>query len=176
MHDARIGGWASRRKPMSLVRAIARSKLRDLTVVSYAGPTSGCCARSAKSKGDLRVCVARQHRARATLSRRTPSGWPGGRRVRRRHVAVGLYARRVACRFCHARRSRLRRDGPHFTHSHCPLAYEDGQELVAMLRSRSMPRSSTCIALTSRATVSVLAPICTSTICSARRQAPLHVV
>lgn len=36
-----IGGWASRRKPMSLVRAIARSSLRDLTLVSYAGPDVG---------------------------------------------------------------------------------------------------------------------------------------
>src|SRR5205814_1719311 len=36
-----IGGWGSRRKPMSLVRAIARSDLRDLTVVSYGGPDVG---------------------------------------------------------------------------------------------------------------------------------------
>ncbi|HEX7668580.1 MAG TPA: CoA-transferase, partial [Polyangiaceae bacterium] len=36
-----IGGWASRRKPMSLVRAIARSSLKDLTIVSYAGPDLG---------------------------------------------------------------------------------------------------------------------------------------
>ena len=36
-----IGGWASRRKPMSLVRAIARSALRDLTLVSYAGADVG---------------------------------------------------------------------------------------------------------------------------------------
>jgi glutaconate CoA-transferase subunit A len=36
-----IGGWGSRRKPMSLVRAIARSSLRDLTVVSYGGPDVG---------------------------------------------------------------------------------------------------------------------------------------
>jgi glutaconate CoA-transferase, subunit A len=36
-----IGGWGSRRKPMALVRAIARSDLRDLTVVSYAGPDVG---------------------------------------------------------------------------------------------------------------------------------------
>ena len=33
-----IGGWGSRRKPMSLVRAIVRSDLTDLTVVSYGGP------------------------------------------------------------------------------------------------------------------------------------------
>ena len=36
-----IGGWGSRRKPMALVRAILRSALRDLTVVSYAGPDVG---------------------------------------------------------------------------------------------------------------------------------------
>ena len=36
-----IGGWGSRRKPMALVRAIARSGVRDLTVVSYGGPDVG---------------------------------------------------------------------------------------------------------------------------------------
>jgi glutaconate CoA-transferase, subunit A len=36
-----IGGWGSRRKPMALVRAILRSSLRDLTVVSYGGPDVG---------------------------------------------------------------------------------------------------------------------------------------
>ena len=36
-----IGGWGSRRKPMSLVRAIARSNLEDLTIVTYGGPDVG---------------------------------------------------------------------------------------------------------------------------------------
>src|SRR5581483_3222981 len=36
-----IGGWGSRRKPMSLVRAILRSPLRDLTIVSFGGPDVG---------------------------------------------------------------------------------------------------------------------------------------
>ncbi|MGW2199910.1 CoA transferase subunit A, partial [Streptosporangium sp. NPDC001682] len=36
-----IGGWGSRRKPMALVRAICRSSLEDLTVVSYGGPDVG---------------------------------------------------------------------------------------------------------------------------------------
>jgi glutaconate CoA-transferase subunit A len=36
-----IGGWAARRKPMSIVRAILRSDLADLTVVSYGGPDVG---------------------------------------------------------------------------------------------------------------------------------------
>jgi len=39
-----IGGWGSRRKPMSLVRAIARSDLTDLTIVSYGGPDIGLLA------------------------------------------------------------------------------------------------------------------------------------
>jgi glutaconate CoA-transferase subunit A len=36
-----IGGWGSRRKPMALVRAICRSDLAGLTVVSYGGPDIG---------------------------------------------------------------------------------------------------------------------------------------
>jgi glutaconate CoA-transferase, subunit A len=36
-----IGGWGSRRKPMSLVRALLRSDVTDLTVVSYGGPDVG---------------------------------------------------------------------------------------------------------------------------------------
>jgi glutaconate CoA-transferase, subunit A len=36
-----IGGWGSRRKPMALVRAILRSGIADLTVVSYGGPDVG---------------------------------------------------------------------------------------------------------------------------------------
>jgi len=36
-----IGGWGSRRKPMALVRAIARAPLSDLTVVSFGGPDVG---------------------------------------------------------------------------------------------------------------------------------------
>jgi glutaconate CoA-transferase subunit A len=36
-----IGGWGPRRKPMTLVREILRSSLRDLTVVSYGGPDVG---------------------------------------------------------------------------------------------------------------------------------------
>ena len=45
-----IGGWGSRRKPMALVRAILRSPLRDLTVVSYGGPDVGLLASAGKIK------------------------------------------------------------------------------------------------------------------------------
>ncbi|HEY2998905.1 MAG TPA: CoA-transferase, partial [Acidimicrobiales bacterium] len=43
-----IGGWASRRKPMSLVRAIARSDLRDLTIVTHGGPDLGLLCAAGK--------------------------------------------------------------------------------------------------------------------------------
>ena len=43
-----IGGWASRRKPMSLVRAILRSPLTDLTIVSYGGPDVGVLCAAGK--------------------------------------------------------------------------------------------------------------------------------
>ena len=45
-----IGGWGSRRKPMSLVRAILRSDLTDLTVVSYGGPDVGLLCAAGKAK------------------------------------------------------------------------------------------------------------------------------
>jgi glutaconate CoA-transferase, subunit A len=43
-----IGGWGSRRKPMSLVRAILRSELSDLTIVSYGGPDVGLLCAAGK--------------------------------------------------------------------------------------------------------------------------------
>ena len=45
-----IGGWGSRRKPMSLVRAIVRSDLADLTIVSYGGPDIGLLCATGKAR------------------------------------------------------------------------------------------------------------------------------
>ena len=45
-----IGGWGSRRKPMALVRAILRSPLKNLTIVSYAGPDVGLLVASGQAK------------------------------------------------------------------------------------------------------------------------------
>lgn len=36
-----LGGWGSRRKPMALVRALLRSDVTDLTVVTFGGPDVG---------------------------------------------------------------------------------------------------------------------------------------
>jgi glutaconate CoA-transferase, subunit A len=43
-----IGGWGSRRKPMAIVRAIANSELKDLTLVSYGGPDVGLLVAAGK--------------------------------------------------------------------------------------------------------------------------------
>lgn len=45
-----IGGWGSRRKPMSLVRALLRTDVTDLTVVSYGGPDVGLLCAAGKVK------------------------------------------------------------------------------------------------------------------------------
>jgi glutaconate CoA-transferase subunit A len=43
-----IGGWASRRKPMALIRELLRSDLEDLTVVSFGGPDVGLLCATGK--------------------------------------------------------------------------------------------------------------------------------
>jgi glutaconate CoA-transferase, subunit A len=43
-----IGGWGPRRKPMALVRAILRSDLKDLTLVSWGGADVGLLLRAGK--------------------------------------------------------------------------------------------------------------------------------
>jgi glutaconate CoA-transferase subunit A len=43
-----IGGWGSRRKPMALIRAILRSDVRNLTVVSFGGPDVGLLCSAGK--------------------------------------------------------------------------------------------------------------------------------
>jgi glutaconate CoA-transferase, subunit A len=46
-----IGGWGSRRKPMTLLRELVRSGVRDLTVVSFGGPDVGIlCATGQASR------------------------------------------------------------------------------------------------------------------------------
>src|SRR5688572_28148547 len=43
-----IGGWGSRRKPMSIVREILRSPVMGLTLVSYGGPDVGLLCKAGK--------------------------------------------------------------------------------------------------------------------------------
>jgi glutaconate CoA-transferase, subunit A len=43
-----IGGWGSRRKPLALVRALLRTSVRDLRVVSFGGPDVGLLCAAGK--------------------------------------------------------------------------------------------------------------------------------
>ncbi len=45
-----IAGWGSRRKPMAFVRAILRSSLKELTIVSYGGPDVGLLCKSGQAR------------------------------------------------------------------------------------------------------------------------------
>src|SRR5436305_11374029 len=53
LHDGMtigIGGWGSRRKPMTIIRESPRSPVRDLTVVAYGGPDVGMLCAAGKVK------------------------------------------------------------------------------------------------------------------------------
>ncbi|SDG64395.1 glutaconate CoA-transferase subunit A [Lentzea fradiae] len=43
-----IGGWGSRRKPMALVKALLKTRVEDLTVVTYGGPDVGLLCAAGK--------------------------------------------------------------------------------------------------------------------------------
>ncbi|MDT5085006.1 MAG: glutaconate CoA-transferase, subunit, partial [Mycobacterium sp.] len=45
-----IGGWGSRRKPMVFMRALLRTDVTDLTVVTYGGPDVGLLCSAGKVK------------------------------------------------------------------------------------------------------------------------------
>jgi glutaconate CoA-transferase subunit A len=56
-----VGGWSTRRKPMSLIRAILRSNLADLSVVSYGGPDVGMLAAAGKLRKLIFAFVSLDH-------------------------------------------------------------------------------------------------------------------
>src|ERR1700709_2255146 len=43
-----LGGWGSRRKPLAFVRALLRTDVTDLTVVTYGGPDLGLLCSAGK--------------------------------------------------------------------------------------------------------------------------------
>lgn len=56
-----LGGWGLRRKPMALIRALLRSDLEDLTVVTFGGPDVGLLvhAGTSTSVSTTRACMSR---------------------------------------------------------------------------------------------------------------------
>ena len=130
-----IGGWGSRRKPMSLVRAILRSPLTTSRSSATAGPTSACCARAGKVRKVVYAFVlARLDPARAALPQRPPAGAVATHRARRGHVpARACRPRRGGCRSCRpgsgSAPTSLRPQPDDRARSRSP--YDDGEELVA---------------------------------------------
>ncbi len=129
-----IGGWASRRKPMSLVRAIARSSLRGLTIVSYAGPDLGLLCAVGKVKkavfgfASLDTIPLEPHFRNARQA-----GSIAAEEYDEGMLQWGLYAAANRLPFLPTRSglgSDVMRINPHLRTVRSP--YEDAEELVAM--------------------------------------------
>ncbi len=129
-----IGGWASRRKPMSLVRAIARSPLRDLTLVSYAGPDVGLLCALGKVKrvvfgfASLDTIPLEPHFRQARQQGRIEA-----QEYDEGMLQWGLYAAGIRLPFLPTRAglgSDVMRLNPALRTVRSP--YDDGEELVAM--------------------------------------------
>ena len=129
-----IGGWGSRRKPMSLVRAILRSSLRGLTIVSYGGPDVGLLCATGKLEKVIYGFVSldsiplephfRIARQEATIE---------AVELDEGMLQWGLYAAALRLPFLPTRAglgSDVMKINPHLKLVKSP--YQDGEELVAM--------------------------------------------
>jgi glutaconate CoA-transferase subunit A len=129
-----IGGWGSRRKPMSLVREILRSDLKDLTIVSYGGPEVGLLCKANKVKRLVYGFVSLDSiplEPHFRIARQT--GSIEAAELDEGMLQWGLYAAALRLPFLPTRAG-LGTDvmaiNPHLKLVKSP--YEDGEELVAM--------------------------------------------
>jgi glutaconate CoA-transferase subunit A len=129
-----IGGWGSRRKPMSLVRAIVRSSLRDLTIVSYGGPDVGLlCAARKVSKIVCGFVSLDSIPLEPHFRRARESGSVEVLELDEGMLQWGLYAAALRLPFLPTRAglgSDVLRIAPNMRTVRSP--YDDGEELVAM--------------------------------------------
>jgi glutaconate CoA-transferase subunit A len=129
-----IGGWGSRRKPMAFVRAILRSPLRDLTIVSYGGPDVGLLCATGKASKVVYGFVSldsiplephfRAARQNATIE---------AQELDEGMLQWGLYAAALRLPFLPTRAglgSDIMATNPQLRTVRSP--YDDGEELVAM--------------------------------------------
>ena len=129
-----IGGWASRRKPMSLVRALLRADVKDLTVVSFGGPDVGQLCAAGKVKklvyGFVSLdSIALDPHFRAARQR----GAVEVMELDEGMLQWGLYAASLRLPFLPTRAglgSDVMTINPHLRTVRSP--YDDGEELVAM--------------------------------------------
>ena len=129
-----IGGWGSRRKPMSLVRETLRSSLENLTIVSYGGPDVGLLCATGKAAKVVYGFVSLDSiplEPHFRIARQTAAIEPV--ELDEGMFQWGLYA--AACRLPFLpTRAGLGSDvltyNPHLKTVRSP--YEDGEELVAV--------------------------------------------
>jgi glutaconate CoA-transferase subunit A len=129
-----IGGWGSRRKPMSLLRAILRSPLEDLTIVSYGGPDVGLLCATGKVKKVIYGFVSLDSIPLEPHFRRVrEQGSIEAVELDEGMLQWGLYAAANRLPFLPTRAglgSDVMKINPHLKLVKSP--YEDGEELVAM--------------------------------------------
>jgi glutaconate CoA-transferase subunit A len=129
-----IGGWGSRRKPMSLVRAILRSPLNDLTIVTYGGPDVGLLCAAGKVKKVIYGFVSLDSIPLEPHFRAArQAGTIEAVELDEGMLQWGLYAAALRLPFLPTRAglgSDVMRVNPQLRTVRSP--YEDGQELVAM--------------------------------------------
>ena len=129
-----IGGWGSRRKPMALVRALARSEVSDLTVVSFGGPDVGLLCAAGKVRELVFGFVSLDSIAYDPwFSRARTTGAIAVRELDEGMVVAGLRAAAQRLPFLPMRAglgSDIVRHYPGLRTVASP--YDDGEELVAM--------------------------------------------
>jgi glutaconate CoA-transferase subunit A len=129
-----FGGWGARRKPMSMVRAILRSPVKDLTVVSWGGPDVGLLCAAGKVKKLVYAFVSLDSIAlepHFRLARQ--SGKVEAMELDEGMFYWGLYAAGLRLPFMPNRAgigSDVMRVNPSLKTVRSP--YEDGEELVAV--------------------------------------------
>jgi glutaconate CoA-transferase subunit A len=129
-----IGGWGSRRKPMSLVRAILRSPLKDLTIVSYGGPEVGLLCATGKVRKVIYGFVSLDSIPLEPHFRRArQEGTIEAAELDEGILQWGLYAAAIRLPFLPTRAglgSDVLKGNPSLKLVKSP--YDDGEELVAM--------------------------------------------
>jgi glutaconate CoA-transferase subunit A len=129
-----IGGWGSRRKPMSIVRAILRSDLTDLTILSHGGPDLGLLCSAGKVRKAIYAFVSLDSIALEPHFRKArQTGAIANEPLDEGLVHLGLQAAAWRVPFLPTRvglGSDLFRDNPWLKTVASP--YDDGEELVAM--------------------------------------------
>ena len=130
-----IGGWGSRRKPMSIVREILRSPVKDLTLVSYGGPDVGLLCKAGKLRRLVYGLVSLDSIPLEPHFRaaRQAGAIPEVRELDEGMLQWGLYAAAIRLPFLPTRAglgTSVLEINPELKTVRSP--YADGEELVAM--------------------------------------------